>query len=134
MNRRAIYFVQGALLLSNVMAGIDSTNVNTALPAIIADLHGLRLMAWIVAVFLLGTAVSTLIWSKMGERFGNKRAYQMTTALFIVGSLLQGLAPNIWFLIIARGVAGLGNGGMISLPYIMYADIFKNPRDRMRAL
>ncbi|MDN6215078.1 MAG: MFS transporter [Lactiplantibacillus plantarum] len=134
MNRWAIYFVQGALLLSNVMAGIDSTNVNTALPAIIADLHGLRLMAWIVAVFLLGTAVSTLIWSKMGERFGNKRAYQMTTALFIVGSLLQGLAPNIWFLIIARGVAGLGNGGMISLPYIMYADIFKNPRDRMRAL
>lgn len=44
VNRRAIYFVQGALLLSNVMAGIDSTNVNTALPAIIADLHGLRLM------------------------------------------------------------------------------------------
>ena len=78
----AIYFVQGALLLSNVMAGIDSTNVNTALPAIIADLHGLRLMAWIVAVFLLGTAKFQSYLVKNGERFGNKRVYQMTTALF----------------------------------------------------
>lgn len=106
MNKRAVLLVTIALLLSNAMSGIDSTIVNTALPAIIADLHGLQLMAWIVAVFLLGTAVSTLIWSKLGERAGNKLAYQLAAVLFVVGSLLQGLAPNIWFLIISRGLAG----------------------------
>lgn len=134
MSRRNILIVTYALLLSNAMSGLDSTIVNTALPAIIADLHGLQLMAWIVAVFLLGTAVSTVIWSKLGERIGNKKAYQLSAIFFVVGSLLQGLAPNIIFLIVARGIAGIGNGGMVSLPYIIYADLYKNPRKRMKTL
>ncbi|MGO2946210.1 MAG: MFS transporter, partial [Lacticaseibacillus paracasei] len=59
------------------MSGLDSTIINTALPAIISDLHGLEMMGWIVAVFLLGTAVSTPLWSKLGEHIGNKRSYQL---------------------------------------------------------
>lgn len=43
-----------ALLLSNIMTGMDATIVNTALPAITGDLHGLAYMGWIVATFLLG--------------------------------------------------------------------------------
>ena len=50
--RRTI--VTGALLLSNIMAGMDGTIVNTALPAITSDLHALQYMGWIVATFLLG--------------------------------------------------------------------------------
>lgn len=134
MTKRNVMIVTIALLLSNVMSGIDGTIVNTALPAIIADLHGLQLMAWIVAVFLLGTAVSTLLWSKFGERVGNKTAYQWATLVFVVGSLLQGLAPNIWLLILTRGLAGIGNGGMISLPYIIFAQLYPKVRERMKAL
>lgn len=134
MSKRQIMLVTIALLLSNAMSGIDNTIINTALPAIISDLHGLELMAWIIAIFLLGTAVSTLIWSKLGERIGNKRSYQLAAVLFVFGSFLQGLSPNIWFLIFARGLSGLGNGGMISLPYIIYVDLYKNPRQRMKAL
>ena len=62
-----------ALLLSNIMTGMDATIVNTALPAITGDLHGLAYMGWIVATFLLGLAVSTPLWSKFGEHRGNKR-------------------------------------------------------------
>ena len=54
--RRTI--VTGALLLSNIMAGMDGTIVNTALPAITSDLHGLQYMGWIIATFLLGMAVA----------------------------------------------------------------------------
>ncbi|WP_125702542.1 MFS transporter [Lacticaseibacillus daqingensis] len=134
MTKRNITIVTLALLLSNAMSGLDGTIVNTALPAIIADLHGLRWMAWLVAVFLLGTAVSTLIWSKLGERVGNKTAYQLAAVFFVVGSLLQGIAPNMGFLILARGLAGIGNGGMISLPYIIYAELYPQPRRRMQVL
>lgn len=49
--RRTI--VTGALLLSNIMAGMDGTIVNTALPAITSDLHGLQYMGWIITTFLL---------------------------------------------------------------------------------
>ena len=63
------------LLLANVMSGLDATIINTALPAIIADLHGISCMGLIVSVFLLGMSVSTLLWSKFGERMGNKKAF-----------------------------------------------------------
>ncbi|WP_390405337.1 MFS transporter [Lacticaseibacillus jixiensis] len=134
MSKKNIWLVTFALLLSNAMSGLDNTIVNTALPAIIADLRGLELMGWIVAIFLLGTAVSTPLWSKLGERLGNRRAYQTAALLFVVGSFLQGMAPNMLTLIVARAVAGVGNGGMVSLPYIIYAQLYKNPRKRMQVL
>ncbi len=104
------------------------------MPAITADLHGIELIGWIVAIFLLGTAVSTPLWSKLGERAGNKFAYQLAAIFFVLGSFLQGMAPNMVFLIIARAIAGIGNGGMVSLPYIIYAQLYRNPRKRMRTL
>ncbi|WP_203649352.1 MFS transporter [Secundilactobacillus yichangensis] len=134
MSKRNILIVTCALLLSNAMSGLDNTIINTALPAIISDLHGIELMGWIVAVFLLGTAVSTPLWSKLGEHIGNKQAYQLAAMFFVVGSLLEGLSPNIVFLIVSRTIAGIGNGGVVSLPYIIYAHLYENPRTRMKVL
>ncbi len=110
MSKRSIIIVTFALLLSNAMNGLDSTIINTALPAIISDLHGLQLMGgWIVAVFLLGgTAVTTPLWSKLGEHIGNKAAFQIATLLFVIGSFLEGMSPNIIFLIVARTIMGMG--------------------------
>jgi hypothetical protein len=51
MNRNRKLLVTFALILSNTMAGLDGTIVNTALPAIISDLHGIQYMGWIVAIF-----------------------------------------------------------------------------------
>ncbi|AVK63700.1 MFS transporter [Lactobacillus sp. CBA3606] len=130
MSKRVVMIVTIALLLSNAMNGLDSTIISTALPAIISDLHGIQLMGWIVAVFLLGGAVTTPLWSKFGERVGNKRAYQISTLIFVLGALLEGLAPNIIFLIIARTVMGVGSGGMTAIPYIIYAEIYQDPVKR----
>lgn len=120
-SKRNTLIVTCALLLSNAMSGLDNTIINTALPAIISDLHGIEMMGWIVAIFLLGTAVSTPLWSKFGEHVGNKKSYQLAALFFVVGSLLEGLAPNMAVLIVARLLAGIGNGGVVSLPYIIYA-------------
>lgn len=126
--------VTGALLLSNIMAGMDSTIVNTALPAITSDLHGLQYMGWIVATFLLGMAVATPLWSKMGEHKGNKRAYITATTLFLVGAILQASAPNIIWFIAARTLMGVGAGGMNTIPFIVYADLYQNLRQRAEVL
>ena len=126
--------VTGALLLSNIMAGMDATIVNTALPAITSDLHGLQYMGWIVATFLLGMAVATPLWSKMGEHKGNKQAYITATLLFLVGAIFQGLAPNILWFIIARTVMGIGAGGMNTIPFIVYAELYQNLRKRAELL
>lgn len=116
--------------MSNAMAGLDGTIVNTALPAIIADLHGIQYMGWIVAIFLLTEATSTPLWSKFGERKGNKLAYILSTFTFGFGGLIQGLAPNMTCFILARGLMGIGAGGMNTIPFIIYARLFKNIKRR----
>lgn len=122
--------ITGALLLSNIMAGMDGTIVNTALPAITSDLHALQYMGWIVAIFLFGMAVATPLWSKYGEHRGNRRAYVMATNLFAVGALFQAMAPNIIWFIIARTVMGIGAGGMNTIPFIVFAQIYPDLKQR----
>jgi len=123
-----------ALLIANFMGGLDATIVNTALPSIMSDLNGIRLVGWVSSVFLLGTAVTTILWGRVAETVGNKRVFQFSVALFIVSSMLGGFANNMVMLIIARALMGIGAGGMISIPFIIYADIYPNPAQRARAL
>lgn len=130
MSKKGTLIVTLALLLSNAMAGLDGTIINTALPSIISDLHGIQYMGWIVAVFLLGMAVVTPLWSKLGERIGNKRAYQISTLLFAIGSIFQALSSNIIFFLIARTIMGIGAGGMNTMPFIIYADLYTNLKKR----
>ncbi|MVX63139.1 MFS transporter [Clostridium chromiireducens] len=134
MNKKGILIVTLALLLSNAMAGLDGTIVNTALPAIISDLHGIQYMGWIVAVFLLGMAVVTPLWSKLGERIGNRRTYQIATLLFAVGSIFQALSSDIILFLIARTIMGIGAGGMNTIPFIIYADLYKDLKKRAKVV
>ncbi|MHC9531855.1 MFS transporter [Dellaglioa sp. BT-FLS60] len=134
MNKRNLIIVTIALLLSNTMAGLDGTIINTALPSIVSDLHGIQYMGWIVAVFLLGMAVATPLWSKLGERIGNRGAYQLATLLFAVGAIFQAISGNIVFFLVARAVMGIGAGGMNTIPFIIYADIYENIKKRSQVI
>lgn len=130
MNKKQISMVTWALILANIMSGLDATIINTAIPAIVSDLHGIQYMGWIVACFLLGMSVSVPIWSKLGERMGNKFAFELSLTLFILGSILEGVAPDIYFFLISRVLMGVGAGGMGSLPYIIVGYIYPNVKRR----
>jgi len=134
MSKKGTLIVTLALLLSNAMAGLDGTIVNTALPSIINDLHAIQYMGWIVAVFLLGMAVATPLWSKLGERIGNRRTYGIATLLFAIGSIFQAVSSNIIFFLIARTIMGIGAGGMNTIPFIIYADLYTNSRKRAKVI
>lgn len=134
MSKRNLALATVALLIANFMGGLDATIVNTALPAIMSDLNGIRLVGWVSSAFLLGTAVTTVLWGRVAETFGYKRIFQFSVALFILSSLLGGMATNMVMLIIARALMGIGAGGMVSIPFIIYADIYPNPAERARAL
>ena len=134
MNKKQITIVTFALLLSNAMAGLDGTIINTAVSTIISDLHGLQYMGWIVAVFLLGMAVSTPLWSKLSDRIGTKKTYQLATLLFAVGAIFQALSGNIIFFLAARTVMGISAGGMNTMPFIIYADLYPDVKKRGRII
>ena len=134
MTKRRMTIATIALLIANFMGGLDATIVNTALPAITSDLNGIRLIGWISSIFLLGTAVTTVLWGRVGEAIGNKRTFQISVILFIVSSLVGGLSTSMPMLIVARAFMGIGAGGMVSIPFIIYADLYVNPAERARAL
>lgn len=134
MTKRQLGLATIALLIANFMGGLDATIVNTALPAITSDLNGIRLIGWISSIFLLGTAVTTVLWGRVGETIGNKRTFQIAMLLFIVSSIAGGLSTSMIMLIIARAFMGIGSGGMVSIPFVIYADLYPDPARRARAI
>lgn len=134
MTRRQLTIATLALLIANFMGGLDATIINTALPAITSALNGIRLIGWISSIFLLGTAVTTVLWGRIGEIISNKKTFQISVIIFILSSLAGGLSTSMIMLIISRAFMGIGAGGMISIPFVIYADLFPNPAQRARAL
>ena len=74
----------GALLLGMFLAALDQTIVSTALPTIVADLHGASHLAWIVVAYLLAATVSTPLWGKLGDQYGRKFFFQAAIVIFLV--------------------------------------------------
>ena len=123
-----------ALLLANFIGGLDTTMLNTALPQIIKDLNGVNQLGLLTSILLFFVALTTVLWGKLGEVIGNKKAFQIATTIFLLASLLGGLSWNIWVMVFARGMMGLGIGGMVTIPYVIYAKLFPESKERAKAL
>lgn len=119
--RRNVVF--GTVALGMLMAALDSTIVSTALPTIVADLGGAGHMAWVVTSYLVAEAISTALSGKFGDLFGRKLVFQISGAVFIIGSMIAGLAHGMTLLIAARAIQGLGAGGLMVTSMALIADV-----------
>lgn len=128
-------FIMAAVFISTFMTSVETTIITTALPTIISSLNGLAVQSWVAAAYLLTTALSTPIYGKVSDRFGRKPVYIIGLILFTTGSLLCGLSPNIYTLILFRGVQGLGAGAIMPITFTIIADLFSYAkRSNMLAL
>src|SRR3954470_18009727 len=121
----------GALLLVLFLASLDQTIVATALPTIVGDLGGLEHISWVVTAYLLAATVVGPLYGKLGDLYGRKLLLQTAIVIFLVGSMLCGLAQNMAELIAFRAIQGLGGGGLIVTTLAVIGDIIP-PRDRGR--
>ena len=113
-----------AVLIATFMTSVEVTIVTTAMPTIIANLHGLAWQSWIMAAYLLTTAITTPIYGKLADTYGRKRLFQWGVAIFTLGSLFSGLSPAIGWLIAARAIQGIGAGAVMPLTFTLIADFF----------
>lgn len=114
-----------------LLAMLDNFIVGTASPSIIRDLGGANLLSWIITAYALTTAVTTPIWAKLGDQFGRKLVFQLSVALFVLGSVLAAAAPSMVLLIAARAVQGIGAGGLAVGAFAVIGDLVP-PRERGR--
>lgn len=121
--------------LSVLITNIDLTAINLAVPAIRADLDTTAAHAqWVIAVYALGVASLYLLGGTAGDRFGRRRVLQIGMAIFMLGSLLCGLAPTINVLIAARLVQAVGASMMNSVALAIITQVFVAPAERARAI
>ena len=132
MSHRQILQALTGLLAALFTAMLSTTIVANALPTIMADLHGTQTdFAWVVTAALLANAVSTPIWGKLADLFNKKLLVQLSIIVFVIGSVIAGLADSMPVLLSARVIQGLGMGGLTALTQAVIGSIIP-PRERGR--
>jgi EmrB/QacA subfamily drug resistance transporter len=123
--------VLAAALMATFMPAVESTIVATAMPTIVADLGGFSLFSWVFAAYLLAMAVSIPLYGRFADIYGRKPVFFIGTGIFLVGTLLCGLAPSMAALIAFRGLQGLGAGAIQPIASTIVGDIY-TPAERAR--
>lgn len=131
LQRREILVVLSGLMSGMLVSALTQTIVFTALPTIVGELGGLDKISWVATATLLTTTASMPLYGKLSDLHGRKLLFQIAIVILIVSSALAGFAQNIWHLIVARAVQGLGAGGLMTLSQAIIGDIVP-PRERGR--
>ena len=113
-----------AVMLSVGLVAIDSTILATAVPAVVDDLGGFTQFPWLFSIYLLAQAVTVPVYSKLADQFGRKPVMILGIGLFLLGSLLCGLAWGMGALIAFRAVQGLGAGAVQPMSMTIVGDIY----------
>ena len=128
---REIMVVLSGLLVGMFLAALDQTVVSTAIRTIADRLDGLTAQAWVTTAYLITSTISTPLYGKLSDQYGRKPFYVFAIAIFVVGSVLCGIATNIYELAAYRAVQGIGAGGLLSLAFAIVGDLVP-PRSRGR--
>ncbi|MBT2401482.1 MDR family MFS transporter [Streptomyces sp. ISL-100] len=126
---RSVRVVLLALMIAMLLAMLDNMIIGTAMPTIVGELGGLEHLSWVVTSYTLATAASTPIWGKLGDLYGRKGIFLTAIVVFLLGSVLSGMAQDMGQLIGFRAIQGLGAGGLMVGVMAIIGDLIP-PRER----
>ncbi len=119
------------VVLAMLLGALDQTIVATALPTIGRELNDVQNLSWVVTAYLVTATAVTPLYGKLSDVHGRRAMVMLAIAIFLGGSIACALSRNIFVLIAARAVQGLGGGGLLSLGQTIVGDVIA-PRERGR--
>jgi len=128
-----------ALMAVLLLSSMDQTVVGVAMPRIIAELHGLSLIAWLTTAYMLTSTVFVPIYGKLSDLYGRKTILVFGICMFLFGSWSCGAAGEFGDLpligggmnqlILFRAIQGIGGAALFTMTFTIIADLFE-PRER----
>jgi EmrB/QacA subfamily drug resistance transporter len=116
----------------SMLVALDQTVVGTALPTIVSELKGFELYAWVATSYLLTSVITVPIFGRLGDYYGRKPFVIASIVVFTAASVLCGAANNMLFLVIARGLQGVGGGMLVGTAFACIPDLFPDSVVRLR--
>ncbi|WP_032401966.1 MDR family MFS transporter [Rhodococcoides fascians] len=130
-SHREIMTILSGLMMGMFLAALDQTIVSTSVRTIADDLNGFSVLAWVTTAYLITSTVSTPLYGKLSDLYGRKPFFMTAISIFVVGSMLCGIATSMYELAAYRAIQGLGAGGLMSMALAIIGDIVP-PRERAK--
>ncbi|EGH71565.1 MFS transporter [Pseudomonas syringae] len=126
------FLAMSGIALVSMIVALDQTVISTALPSIIADLHGFELYAWVANAYLLASISTVPIFGRLGDVYGRKRFVVASIVIFTVASILCGMSSSMEMLIASRALQGIGGGILVATAFPSASDLFPEARTRVK--
>jgi EmrB/QacA subfamily drug resistance transporter len=134
-NKNAKWLILATVMVGTFLGRLDQSIVNLALPKIINDFSiTVSSAGWIATAYILANAVFVPVWGKLGDTVGRKKIYLLGFAIFIVGSLLAGLAWNLSSMLVFRVIQAIASSADYPTAMAILAITFTDGRERAQAL
>ena len=129
MTHRETMLVVLGVLLPVFMGSLDTTILASALPTIGREFGDVHNLPWLVTAYLIANTAITSLYGKISDIRGRRVTLLIAISLYMLGSLVCALAPNMFVLILGRVLHGLGGGGLTSTGMVVLGDIAA-PKER----
>jgi EmrB/QacA subfamily drug resistance transporter len=132
---RTRWLVLVVLCVTVLVANLDNTVLNVALPTLVRDLNASSSdLQWIVDAYIIAFVGLLLAAGSLADRIGRKKTLLAGLAVFAAGSAAAAFSGGVGNLIAAR--AGMGVGGALMIPSTLsiISNMFRNPAERQRAI
>src|SRR5260370_40329240 len=121
--------IRMSLMLTMFLAALDQTIVATALPTIGRQFQDVTNLSWVITAYLLASTAVAPVFGTLSDIYGRRAMIILAMGLFVAGSVLCALAPTMPVVILARGLQGLGGGGILPIVQTVISDVV-TPRER----
>ncbi len=128
-SQRETLLTMFGVLMVMLLASLDQTIVSTAMPRVIAELHGFDRYTWVSTAYLLTSTVMVPIYGKLSDLIGRKPIFLFGVVVFLIGSALSGTSQSMNQLIAFRALQGVGAGALMPIAIAIVGDLF-TPRER----
>lgn len=129
------WIILGTVIFGTFLGRLDQTIVNLALPKMIQDFDiSISAAGWIATAYIIANAVFVPVWGKLGDTLGRKKIYILGFSIFIVGSVLAGLAWDLGSMLVFRVIQAIAGSADYPTAMAIIAVTFPAGRSRAQAL